>query len=77
MIRSVKEVHVGKVPHGDGLLYWTYLICRVYGGRRVPEYNLIRIDNVCERMERLGCELPLARCRELIAEWEAKDVYHE
>lgn len=74
MIRSVRHVHEGDVPHGDGFLFWTYMICRVYSGRRDSQYNLIRIDNVCERMERLGCELSFKRCMELIKEWEAKDV---
>lgn len=70
MIRSVKEVHVGTVGHGkDGLLHWTYLICRVDSGRH-RRYNLIRIDNCCSKMERLGCELTLAHCRKLIFEQE-------
>lgn len=71
MIRSVKEVHIGMTPHGkDQLTFWTYMICRVDSGR-APKYNLIRIDNTCDKMERLGCELSLKRCRELIRERES------
>jgi hypothetical protein len=71
MIKSVKEVHVGTVAQGaDGLLYWTYMICGVPTNRRRKRYNLIRIDNVCENMERLGCELPLKDCRRLIRDYE-------
>lgn len=69
MITSVKEVHVGRRPHGDGFLFWTYMICRVRSGRAY-RYDLIRIDNCSEHMERLGCELTLAHCRRLIAEYE-------
>lgn len=70
MIRSVKETHEGKTPHGDGLLFWSYLICRVYSGRR-GRYDLIRIDNVVENMQVLGRELTLAHCRRIIREKEA------
>lgn len=71
MIKSVKEVHVGTVGHGkDGLQYWTYMICGVPSGSRSRRYHLIRIDNVCETMERLGCELPLKDCWRLIHEYE-------
>lgn len=70
MIRSVKEVHEGKTAHGDGFLFWTYLICRVDSGCR-GRYNLIRIDNVCETMEVLGRELTLDHCRRIIREKEA------
>lgn len=67
MITSVFEVYVGKMPDpNDELLYWTYMICRCRTGHNV-RYHLIRIDNLTEKMERLGCELPLDHCRQIIA----------
>lgn len=74
MIRKVKEVHVGTKPHGDGWVFWTYLICVVNSGRRGCGYNLIRIDNVCDKMEVLGRELTLGHCRSLIIKAEMSDV---
>lgn len=71
MIRSVKETHEGKTPHGDGLLFWSYLICRVYSGHR-SRYDLIRINNTVTVMQVLGRELTLARCRQIIREKEAE-----
>lgn len=70
MIRDVKECHVGTTAHGDGFLFWTYLICKVHSGRRGHGHDLIRIDNVCETMEVLGRELTLRHCRRLIQEAE-------
>jgi hypothetical protein len=70
MLISVKEVYVGKESDPrDDLLFWTYMICSVHSGR-AKRYNLIRIDNVCEKMERLGCELTFAHCRQLIKSHE-------
>jgi hypothetical protein len=69
MIRSVQKVIMGTVEHGEGT-FWTYLICGVGDHGRGPRYDLIRIDNVVETMQRLGCELTLERCEELVREHE-------
>ena len=73
MITSVKETIVGTKDHGseDQFVFWTYMICHVSSGRG-SRYNLIRVDDRCERMERLGCEITLEDCRELIAKHEEK-----
>ena len=65
MITSVKEVFEGKVPDEDELTFWTYLICRVRADRS-HKYDLLRINNTTDRMERLGCELTLEHCREIL-----------
>lgn len=70
MITSVKETFVGsRSDPNDMWKFWTYMICRLNSGDR-SKYNLIRIDNVCENMQRLGCELPLKLCREIIKRHE-------
>lgn len=68
MITSVKEVFVGKVAD-NWLTFWTYLVCRVRAGGP-SRYDLIRINNTTDRMERLGCELPLYYCREILLRHE-------
>ena len=66
MITSVKETFMGKVATGkDQCTFWTYLICRVRAGG-FPRYDLLRINNTTDRMERLGCELPLGHCRTIL-----------
>ena len=72
MLTSVKELHTTIVAHpidDDWDDYFNYLICRVHSGRR-DRYNLIRIDSLCDKMERLGCELTLDHCRRIIKEHE-------
>lgn len=70
MITSVKEVYVGtEGDPRDEFLFWTYMICFVPTNGQI-KYNLIRIDNVCEKMERLGCELTIAHCRQIIKSYE-------
>ena len=67
MITHVKELHK-TIERPDGRFY-NYLICRAVSGRQ-GRYHVLRIDEVCENMERLGCELPLEDCRRIIAEQE-------
>ncbi len=81
MLTSVKELHATIVGHpidDEWDDYFNYLICRVRAGR-CPRYNLIRIDSLCDKMERLGCELTLDHCRRIIKEHEPDGttvVYH-
>jgi len=63
-IRSVREIFNSQEEDEKGI-FWTYLICHVTSNEPFV-YNLIRIDDCCEKMERLGCELPLDYCRQLI-----------
>jgi hypothetical protein len=68
MITSVHEVYVSKAADPtDKWVFWTYMICRVRAGHH-RVYNLIRIDNLCDKMQCLGRELPLSHCRRIIRE---------
>jgi len=72
MITSVKEVYRSNQPDpaGDEYTFWTYMICKCVSDGKRRRYHLIRIDSCAERMERLGCELPLGFCRRLIRKYQ-------
>lgn len=70
MIRDVVETVYGNKPNSDGLLFWTYFICRVHSGRRKTEYTLFRVDNTEDTMEVLARECPKKICRQIIKEKE-------
>ena len=68
-IKSVREVFNSGREDENGI-FWTYLICHVESG--LPfRFDLIRIDSLCEKMERLGCELTLDHCRQLIKKYDS------
>lgn len=69
MIKKIYESFEG-IESDPNLLFWTYIICFIGDHGKGNRYDLIKVDNLTDRMERLGKELPLEDCREIIKKHE-------
>lgn len=62
-----KEMYVSKVSDpNDEFVFWTYFIVHERSAGKRDRFNLFRIDQHMERIERLGCELTLGHCRKIV-----------
>lgn len=74
MLGRTVETYIGETADpNDDLCFWTYIIC-VAPHAPGTKYHLIRVDNVVEKMERLGCELSLRQCRKIVKEHDSDTV---
>jgi len=69
MIDKVKESFVSHVSDENDI-FWSYYIIECPESGQKNRYNLIRIDNLCEKMECLGRELDLELCQNIILDNE-------
>jgi hypothetical protein len=68
MITSVRKTIAGTKPDKKGR-WWSYMICKIDDDNR-PRYHVIRVDNCCDIMQRIGYALTYTHALNLVMQYD-------